>query len=148
MKRKPKKVAPRWKPIQLPKELVDDLETFANSKTAKSMGFTNKSQFAAFAIRKILNAYSEFLWVYELVDVTEDKVTIIDHEENQLVTLTLKNGLLTCDKHKNRTCAHNQYVSIIPRVHHMMKEWLLRDLIKESRKEQLKIPEKKFSSTF
>jgi len=148
MKRKPKKVAQRWKPIQLPKELVDDLEAFANSKTAKSLGFTNKSQFAAFAIRKILNRYSEFLWVYELVDVTEEKVTIIDHEENQLVTLTLKGEFLICDKHKNRDCNHIDYASIIPRVHHMMKKWLLRDLIKEARKEQLKIPEKKFSSTF
>ena len=65
MKRKLKKVAQRWKPIQLPKELVDDLEAFANSKTAKSLGFTNKSQFAAYAVRAALDRHSDSLWVYE-----------------------------------------------------------------------------------
>jgi len=145
MKRKAKKVASKWKPIQLPKELVNDLETFANSKTAKSMGFTNKSQFAAFAIRKILSGYSESLWVYELVDVTEGKVTIIDHETDELVTMVLKDGYLVCDKHKNSICEHRDFVSGIPRVYHMIKGWKLPRFHEFTRKENLRTAKKRLS---
>ena len=73
MKKKAKKAVSQWKPIQLPKELVDDLETFANSKTAKSMGFTNKSQFAAYAVRAALDRHSD---VAEPQHVTPDRARL------------------------------------------------------------------------
>lgn len=143
MKRKPKKAASQWKPIQLPKELVDDLETFANSKTAKSMGFTNKSQFAAYAVRAALDRHSDSLWVYEFVDVTENKVTIIDHEENKVVNLVMMHDRLKCSIHGWNFCEHEEYIRIIPRVEHTLKGWDFHKFRDFSTKEKLKEAKKR-----
>ena len=143
MKRKAKKAAPQWKPVQLPKQLVDDLETFANSKTAKSMGFTNKSQFAAYAVRAALDNHSDSLWVYEFVDVTENKVTIIDHEVNKVVNIVFIHDRLKCSIHGWNHCEHQEYIRIIPRVEHMLKGWNFHRFRDSTTKEQLEQSKKR-----
>ena len=120
------KTAPKkqtnWKPIQLPKELVRDLETFADSGISRALGFTNKSQLAAFAIRDFLSKYSDYLSVYQLTDVSEKKITLIDHEENKVVTIKPNGEWLQCNIDKERYCEHIKFVLMCPTVLKVVKK--------------------------
>jgi len=138
MKKKTKKTVSKWKPIQLPKELADDLEVFANSKAAKSMGFTNKSQFTAYAIRTALNRHSDYMWIFEFVDVAENEVTLIDHEENKVVRLVLIDDRMKCSIHGWDFCEHQEFIRIIPRVKNTLKGWNFHRFRDSETTEQLK----------
>lgn len=107
----------------LPKELVRDLEVFAESGIASSLGFTNKSQLAAFAIRDFLTKYSEYLEIYQIADYSEEKITVIDHGENQIVTLKHDGKFLRCDKDKSNYCEHIKFVLICPAVLKTVKKF-------------------------
>ncbi len=122
---KPKrgKNEPNWRPVQLPSEMVRDLETFAGSGISRALGFTNKSQLAAFAIRDFLHRYSEYLSVYQLVDVTADRVTIIDHENNTTVKLTHDGQSLRCDKDDDNYCEHIKFALLCPTVLKIVKKF-------------------------
>lgn len=122
---KPKKTKsdPNWRPIQIPSELVSDLEAFAESGVSRALGFTNKSQLAAFAIRDFLNKYSEYLSIYQLTDVTEDQVTIIDHAEGTVVKITHDGEFLHCDKDDERYCEHIKFALLCPTVLKVVKKF-------------------------
>jgi len=122
VKGNPKKLT-NWKPVQLPKELVNDLETFANAGLARSLGFTNKSQLAAFAIRDFLAKYSEYLETYQLVDYSEDKITLIDHGANQVVTIKHDGKFLRCDVDNESYCEHIKFVLLCPAVLKVVKKF-------------------------
>jgi hypothetical protein len=112
-----------WRPIQIPSELVRDLETFAESGISRALGFTNKSQLAAFAIRDFLRHYAEYLSVYQLADASENQVTLIDHEENIVVKLTHDGKFLHCDKDDSNYCEHIKFVLLCPSVLKIVKKF-------------------------
>lgn len=122
MKRKTK-IPPRWKPVQLPKEVMDELEAFADSKLAKSFGFTSKSHMAAFAIREFLSHYSDYITTYELVDVAENQVTLIDHELDKVIKLVIDDKYLFCPVDKEHWCDHVKFVVILPAVRSALRKW-------------------------
>jgi len=47
--------ASKWTAVQFPRELAEEMEIFAQSDQGKKMGFTNKSQVAATAVRNFLH---------------------------------------------------------------------------------------------
>ncbi|HWP78976.1 MAG TPA: hypothetical protein VNL34_04940 [Candidatus Nitrosotenuis sp.] len=112
-----------WRPIQLPAELVRDLEVFAESGISRALGFTNKSQLAAFALRDFLHKYTEYLSVYQLVDVTENQVTILDHEENKVAKITHDGKFLHCDIDDENYCEHIKFALLCPTVLHVVKKF-------------------------
>lgn len=112
----------KWKTIMLPKELVNDLETFANAGLARSLGFTNKSQLAAFAIRDFLAKYSEYLETYQLADYSDDKITLIDHGTNQVVTIKYDGKFLRCDVDDEPHCDHIKFALSCPAVLKVVKK--------------------------
>lgn len=122
VKTAPKK-STNWKPVQLPKELVRDLETFADSGVSRALGFTNKSQLAAFAIRDFLAKYSDYLSIYQITDFSEEKITLIDHEENKVVNIKHDGEYLQCDVDKERYCGHIKFVLMCPAVLKVVKKF-------------------------
>ena len=114
---------PNWRPVQLPKELVRDLETFADSGISKALGFTNKSQLAAFAIREFLSKYSDYLSIYQITDFSEDKITLIDHAENKTINLKHDGKYLRCDVDNENYCDHIKFVLMCPAVLKAVKKF-------------------------
>ncbi|QLH06659.1 ribbon-helix-helix domain-containing protein [Nitrosopumilus ureiphilus] len=110
----------KWKSIMLPKELIDQLEKFSESNVSRNLGFTNKSQMAAYAVRDFLKHYSSFMAYLELMDVESDFVILMDYKIGTTVKVKDKNGKLTCSKHKDQ-CEHMDFVSMIPRVQNLVK---------------------------
>lgn len=102
--------------------MVGDLETFAESGISRALGFTNKSQLAAFAIRDFLQRYADYLSVYQLTDVNENQITIIDHEENTIVKLKHDGKFLHCDKDKENYCEHVKFAIMCPTVLNVVKK--------------------------
>lgn len=117
------KYPPNWRPIQLPGEIVRDLEVFAESGVSRALGFTNKSQLAAFALRDFLSRYSEYLSIYQLTDVSADQVTIIDHESNVVVKLNHDGKFLRCDKDEENYCSHIKFALMCPTVLKVVKKF-------------------------
>lgn len=110
----------KWSAIMLPKELVQKLEIFSDTNFSKSMGFTNKSQLAASAIRYFLEQYSESMAYLELIDVKDNQVTLLDHKLGYKVRVTIKNGKASCEKDKNK-CKHIDFVWFMPRFQKVRK---------------------------
>lgn len=123
VRQKRDKVEPNWRPIQIPSELFRDLETFAKSGVSRALGFTNKSQLAAFAIRDFLHKYAEYISIYQLADVTEDQVTIIDHAENTVAKLTHDGKFLHCDRDDENYCDHIKFALLCPTVLRVVKKF-------------------------
>lgn len=121
MKLKPK--TSNWCPVQLPKELVRDLEVFADSGVSRALGFTNKSQLAAFAIRGFLAKYTEYLSIYQITDFSEDKITLIDHEENEVINIKHDGKFLRCGHDKENYCEHIKFVLMCPAVLKVVKKF-------------------------
>ena len=48
-----------WPTVRLPREMMDRVEKFMETKHAKSMGFTNKSQIIVAAVRNFLQTEQE-----------------------------------------------------------------------------------------
>jgi len=112
-----------WQPIQFPKELVRDLETFANSGVARALGFTSKSQLAAFAIRGFLSTYSDYLSIYQITDFSENEITLIDHDENKVIHMKHDGKFLLCDSDKEYYCSHIKFVLMCPAVLKVVKKF-------------------------
>lgn len=121
MKTKPK--TPNWRPIQLPSDLVRDLEAFADSGVSRALGFTNKSQLAAFAIRGFLSNYSDYLSIYQLTDFSGDKIIMIDHEQNRIVNITRDGTFLKCNLDHDNYCNHIKFVLQCPVVLKTLKKF-------------------------
>ena len=112
-----------WQPVQIPKELFNDLESFADSGIARALGFTSKSQLAAFAIRDFLAKYSEYLSIYQLTDFSEESITLIDHEENKTVHIKHDGKFLKCDIDNENYCEHIKFVLTCPAVLKVVKKF-------------------------
>lgn len=117
------KKSAKWQPIQFPKELVRDLETFANSGVARALGFTSKSQLAAFAIREFLSKYSEYLSIFQITDFSEDSITLIDHQENKVIHIKHDGEFLHCNIDKVNYCEHIKFVLMCPAVLKVVKKF-------------------------
>ena len=111
-----------WQPVQLPKELVRDLETFADSGASRALGFTNKSQIAAFAIREFLANYSDYLSMYQITDFSENEITLIDHEENKVIHIKYDGQFLHCDVDNEPHCDHIKFALSCPAVLKVVKK--------------------------
>ena len=111
-----------WLPIQFPKELVRDLETFADSGVSRALGFTNKSQIAAFAIREFLANYSDYLSMYQITDFSENEITLIDHEENKVIHIKYDGQFLHCDVDDEPHCDHIKFALSCPAVLKVVKK--------------------------
>ena len=109
----------KWKSIMLPKELIEQLEVFSQSNVSKNLGFTNKSQLAAYAVRDFLKHYSDFMAYLELVDVKADTVTLMDHKIGATIKIKIKDHKVTCSKHKSH-CEHLDFVENIPRIQSLL----------------------------
>jgi len=120
-KTKPKPT--NWQPVQIPKELFKDLEIFAESGISRSLGFTNKSQLVAFAIRDFLARYSEYLSIYQLTDFSKNDIILIDHAENKKVHIKHDGKFLRCDVDKENYCEHIKFILMCPAVLKVVKKF-------------------------
>lgn len=112
-----------WQPVQLPKELVRDLATFADSGVSRALGFTSKSQLAAFAIREFLSKYSDYLSIFQITDFSEEKITLIDHESNKIANIKHDGKFLQCSIDKENYCEHIKFVLMCPAVLEVVKKF-------------------------
>lgn len=110
-----------WETIKLPRDMVKRIEDVANSKYAKELGFTSKSQVAVTAVREFLRQYSEFMGYIELKDITDDVVVLHDHKLETDINVKVHEGKLSCDWDKGR-CKHVDFVSMLPRIQSVMEE--------------------------
>lgn len=106
----------KWKSIMLPKQLDELLETFSKSELANSLGFTNKSQIAAVAIRDFLRNYTMYFTFLDFLDMNEKMVKLMDYNVGKVITVQINpDSRLLCVEHKSEHCQHTQFISEIPR---------------------------------
>lgn len=115
----------KWMPIQLPKELVENLEVFVNSGTSRGLGFTNKSQIAANAIREFLRNYSNYSSYLDYLEFENNQVKVMDHELGKVVEIKFdyEDTTLFCQNHDSDYCNHVRFVWTLPRFKEKLKEF-------------------------
>ena len=101
----------------IPRQLEILLDTFSKSELSKSLGYTNKSQITAVAIREFLRNYAMHKKFLDLIDVSDNEVKLMDFNVGKIIKLTIdkKSGALFCLEHKVESCIHTTFVSELPR---------------------------------
>lgn len=117
-----KKPVSKWKPIMLPAELLTELERFSETNVSKKLGFTNKSQLAAFAVREFLRNYSSYMAFLELVDIDSNRVLLIDHKLDSTVEVMVKGKKIVCLEHESDDCDHVKFAWLIPRFYNTLRK--------------------------
>lgn len=117
-----KSPATNWRPIMLPSELLNELEQFSETNVSKKLGFTNKSQLAAFAVREFLRNYSRYMAFLELVDIDDDRVLLMDHKLDSTVQVVVRGKKVVCLEHESDDCDHIKFAWLIPRFYNTLKK--------------------------
>ena len=109
----------------LPKQLTEQLETFSESQLAKNLGFTNKSQIAANAIREFLRNYSSYFAYLDYLEFHNNQIKLMDHELGIIINIKFdkENKSLFCDKHESNGCNHIRFLWLIPRFREELKKF-------------------------
>lgn len=106
----------KWKSIMLPRQLEEQLDTFSKSELANSLGFTNKSQIAAVAIRDFLRNYAMYNTFLDFLDINEKEVKIMDYKVGKVIKIIFDESQdLLCLEHKSESCQHTQFILGLPR---------------------------------
>lgn len=116
----------------VPKQLIEQLETFSDSKLANNLGFTNKSQIAAFAIRGFLKNYSSFMSYLDFLDVTKEKIVLMDHILGKEIHITInqQDQELFCKEDKSQFCNHIMFIEELPRFKESLKKFFKPHVVK------------------
>jgi len=109
-----------WPTVRLPKEMMDEVESFTKTAYAKKSGFTSKSQVMVSAVRDFLKHYSEFMKTIEIVDISDASVVLMDNTLGKKINVTIKNQKATCEIDKGQ-CIHVDYVWLLPKFHNVLK---------------------------
>ncbi len=117
-----------WRPVQLPKDLVDEVEKVIETSEVKKTGVTSISQF----ISRIIDDHLESSR-FSHQNTYEDKVRILDNKIGKLgdiVTIFLKEELKKgfCDYCESENCVHVKYM------------WELEDVVKILKKRGFQSP--------
>jgi len=110
-----------WPTVRLPKEMMDEVESFTKTDYAKKSGFTSKSQIMVAAVRDFLKHYSEFMKMIEIVDISDDFVVLMDNNLGKRIKVSIKNQKAICEKDKETSCVHVNYVWSLPKFHNVLK---------------------------
>lgn len=115
----------KWKSIMLPKDLIDSLELFAQSDTSRNLGFTNKSQLAASAVREFLRNYSTHMANLDYLEMKDDLVKIMDYRLGSVVEVKIdkENYEVFCRKDNSNNCNHADFLFTIPRFKEDLKKF-------------------------
>jgi len=116
----------------LPKLLTEQLETFSESQMSNDLGFTNKSQVAAFAIRQFLKNYSSFMSYLDFLDVSKEAISLRDHKLGKTIKIKIdsKTEELFCEIDKSQFCEHIRFVEELPRFKEALKKYFKHEALK------------------
>ena len=117
-----KKTNSGWRPVQLPKDLVDEVEKVIETPEVKKTGVTSISQF----ISRIIDEHLESSR-FSHQNTYEDKVRILDNKIGKLgdiVTIFLRNDKKDgfCDYCEQNNCVHVKYMWELPDVVKILKD--------------------------
>ncbi|MGI0063090.1 MAG: hypothetical protein ACREBA_11630 [Nitrosotalea sp.] len=111
-----------WDTLRVPHGLMEELEKFLDSPTAKKTGFTSKTQATTTAMREFLLRYSKR---FEHLNTYEDKVRILDNnigKDGDIVTVQFKGKVAYCNYCESKDCIHVKYCWEIPEVAEVLKK--------------------------
>lgn len=97
-----------WPTVRLPKEMMERVESFANSQYAKQNGFTSKSQVIVAAVRDFLTKYSKSH--IRIINSSVNRITIMDDRFEAPIFVEIKNKKVHCSEDgvlsNKKPCVH------------------------------------------
>ena len=127
----------KWKSMMLPRSVVEQLEVFAKSKLANSLGYTNKSQIAALAIRDYLRKTNLHTAYIDFIDVDGKIITLMDYQLDKTIQVIIDNEKLEirCEQHGSKICNHTNFLRGLPRFEKILEKYPFKE-----REPRIKIP--------
>ena len=112
-----------WRPVQLPKDLVDTVESLLKTSRVKKQGITSISQFIARTVNEEILKLESFRMAK--VSTYKDHVRIMDNKignVGRIVSVYFKKGNSSwCDYCDKANCIHVQYAWEIPAAKEMFE---------------------------
>jgi len=115
----------KWKSMMLPRSVVEQLEIFAESKLSISLGYTNKSQIAALAIKDYLRKTNSHTAYIDFIDVDGKTVTLMDYKFGKPIKITIddENLEIICEVHGSENCEHMDFLRGLPRFEKVLEKY-------------------------
>ena len=114
-----------WRPVQLPKELVDEVEKMLQSDIVGKQGITSISQFISRAVSEGLSKLESERFKH--MNMYDDHVKIIDNKLDKIgriVSVYFKKGNRPwCDYCEEPDCIHVQYAWEIADVRKILEKY-------------------------
>ena len=102
-----------WSAVQIPKQILEECEVFANSDMGRRLGFTKKSQVANAAIREYLSKFS--ITKEYFFNIQSDKL-------NTILSFKINDKKITCETCNSQKCEHVIAVYEDPKIKNMIKQ--------------------------
>jgi len=120
-----RKNSSEWRPVQLPKNLVDEVERTIQTDMIKKEGITSISQFISRTVNDKIQELEQKRFSHQ--NTYEDKVRILDNKLGRLgdiVTIFLRDEKKDsfCDYCEQNDCIHVKYMWELPDVVKTLKK--------------------------
>ena len=114
-----------WETVKLPREMVQKLNEFVETKYAKNSGFTSKSQIIVFAVREFLRNYSQYQTYLDYLGFEKKVIKLMDHKLGKIIDIKFDNKLeiLICKNHDSINCDHIRFLWTLPRFSEELKKF-------------------------
>ena len=112
-----------WTTVAIKRALIDEIERFLLTQTARDAGLTSAPQFVDLAIRMMIRRIE--LMRFELIHAYEGHVSILDSKVKPLGAIAhvyLREVNMWCDLCDEHLCVHMQYMWEVPEVRRMLQE--------------------------
>ena len=100
-----------WRPVQLPKDLVDEVEKIIKKDTIKKQGITSISQFIARTINDAIEAFEKT--GFATITIKDKQIEIFDTNignKGTLVKIHHDKDKLNCSNCNSNDCPHINYI--------------------------------------
>jgi len=100
-----------WRPVQLPKDLVDQVEKIIKKDVIKKQGITSISQFISRTTNNALEKLEET--GFKATTIKNDVIQIFDEnlgDNGTLVSIKQNKNKLTCTICNSQDCSHVNYI--------------------------------------
>ena len=113
-----------WRPVQLPKDLVDEVERTIKTDMIKKEGITSISQFISRTVNDKIQELEQAR--FNVINTHDNHLKILDNKIGKLGQIVSvyfkKNNDMLCDYCNENNCVHVQYAKEIPHMKQVMEK--------------------------
>jgi len=111
-----------WTKTNIPKHMLTVIDRYLDSDFARERGLTSRTDVILGALRMLFerDGFYPHRPRFEPMDVTNERVRIVDNALQRITTVRLRSRYLLCELCNARECIHIDFALSLPDVHRLL----------------------------